>query len=98
MWGRGRCCCFCDSSFTQISVPCVIVEFIPKLSMLSNCVYNHYPWVWVCMSYIHAAHVLEESHDASDGVEFLTKTRSDWRDSSFGTHITWHLTLYYLGM
>lgn len=45
-----------------------------------------------------AAHVLEESHEASDGMEFLTKTRSDWDKSVFGGHITWHLTLHYFGM
>lgn len=45
-----------------------------------------------------AAHVLEESHEASDGVEFLTRTRSDWESSAFGNHITWHLALHYFGM
>ena len=44
------------------------------------------------------AHVLEESHDAGDGVDFLTQTRSDWDKSVFGGHITWHLTLHYFGM
>ena len=44
-----------------------------------------------------AGHVLEEAHDAEDGVEFLTSTRKDWGDSLFAGHITWHLTLYYLG-
>ena len=39
---------------------------------------------------------MEEEHDASSGVEFLTSTRSDWCDSTFGGHITWHLTLYHL--
>ena len=44
-----------------------------------------------------AGHVIEEAHDAEDGVEFLTSTRKDWGDTSFAGHITWHLTLYHLG-
>ena len=43
------------------------------------------------------AHVIEEAREAKNGVEFLTTTRDDWKDSVFGCHITWHLTLYYFG-
>ena len=43
------------------------------------------------------AHVFEEVHEAERGVEFMTTTRKDWRGSSYEVHITWHLTLYYLG-
>ncbi len=43
------------------------------------------------------AHTFEEGHDAKEGVEFLIKTRAEWKDSSFGNHINWHLTLHYLG-
>lgn len=43
------------------------------------------------------AHVIEETHDATDGVKFLTDTRSDWENSAFGNHITWHLALHYFG-
>lgn len=42
------------------------------------------------------AHVLEETADPAKGVEFLTSTRNDWT-GPFQCHITWHLTLYYLG-
>ena len=45
----------------------------------------------------HTAHVIEEAREARNGVEFLTTTRDDWKDSMFGCHITWHLTLYYFG-
>ena len=45
----------------------------------------------------HAAHVIEEARDVQSGVEFLTTTRDDWKESISGCHITWHLTLYYLG-
>ena len=44
-----------------------------------------------------AAHVIEEAHEAKNGIEFLTTTRDDWKGSVFGCHITWHLTLYYFG-
>jgi hypothetical protein len=43
------------------------------------------------------AHVMEESYDAQDGVEFLTSTRPNWETSAFGNHIAWHLTLHYFG-
>ena len=54
-------------------------------------------YVTICMFLCLEAHVLEETHDAKDGVEFLSKTRSDWKDSSFGNHLNWHLTLHYFG-
>lgn len=44
------------------------------------------------------AHVIEETHDAKDGVEFLSSTRPKWEKSAFGGHITWHLTLHYFGI
>lgn len=43
------------------------------------------------------AHVIEETSEAKNGVEFLTTTREDWTGISFEGHIIWHLTLYYLG-
>lgn len=48
-----------------------------------------------CLSCV--AHVMEESHDAPDGVEFLTSTRPNWKNSAFGNHIAWHLALHYFG-
>ena len=41
--------------------------------------------------------MIEEARDAQSGVEFLTETRDDWKESVFGGHITWHLALYYFG-
>lgn len=41
-------------------------------------------------------HVIEETSDVSMGVELLTSTRDDWSGSLQG-HISWHLTLFYLG-
>ena len=43
------------------------------------------------------AHVLEETRDACDGVDFLTSTRPNWENSAFGNHLAWHLTLRYFG-
>jgi len=43
-------------------------------------------------------HIIEEERDAEVGVEFLTSTREDWSSSSYGTHLTWHLTLHYLDL
>ena len=45
----------------------------------------------------HAAHVLEETRPAEDGVQFLSGSRSDWSDTTYNNHLTWHLTLYHLG-
>lgn len=53
---------------------------------------------YVSQCFFLVAHVIEESHDAKDGIDFLTETRSDWEKSLFGGHITWHLTLHYFGM
>ena len=44
------------------------------------------------------AHVLEEAKEAREGIDFLTSYRPHWINSVYGGHITWHLTLYYLGM
>ena len=41
--------------------------------------------------------MIEETGEAEEGVEFLTKTREDWTGISFECHIVWHLALYYLG-
>ena len=48
------------------------------------------------MCVVTVAHVYEETCDAREGVEFLTRTRSDW-EGMFAGHITWHLTLLYFG-
>lgn len=41
---------------------------------------------------------MEETHDACDGVEFLSSTRHDWEKSALGNHIAWHLALHYFGI
>ena len=43
------------------------------------------------------AHVIEEAREIESGVEFMTSTREDWRGTAFEGHLTWHLTLFYLG-
>jgi tetratricopeptide (TPR) repeat protein len=43
------------------------------------------------------AHVIEETKEAGEGVEFLTGSRGDWSDTVYNNHLTWHLTLYRLG-
>lgn len=50
----------------------------------------------VIITSISVAHIFEEAHDPSKGVEFLTATRADW-SGVFEGHINWHLLLYYLG-
>lgn len=50
-----------------------------------------------CMVSLATGHVMDRSHVARDGVEFLTATRPEWEDSDFGNHIAWHLTLHYFG-
>lgn len=50
------------------------------------------------LAYHAMSHVLEESKQPSDGIEFLTGSRSLWSVSIYGNHITWHLTLYYLDL
>ncbi|CAI8034667.1 Tetratricopeptide repeat protein 38, partial [Geodia barretti] len=42
------------------------------------------------------AHVIEETKEAGEGVEFLTGSRGDWSDTVYNNHLTWHLTLYHL--
>lgn len=51
----------------------------------------------VLLTQLYLGHVMEESHVAKDGVEFLTATRPNWENSAFGNHIAWHLTLRYFG-
>ena len=41
--------------------------------------------------------MIEEEKDAESGVEFLTSSRENWKDSLYGGHLTWHLALYHLG-
>jgi hypothetical protein len=43
-------------------------------------------------------HVVEESRDPQEGVDFLLRTRGDWEKSGLGPHILWHLTLHYVDM
>ena len=43
------------------------------------------------------AHVMEEEKKACEGVEFLTTSRDCWKSSVYEGHLTWHLSLYYLG-
>ena len=50
------------------------------------------PWATHTIS-----HVVEESRDPQEGVDFLLKTRKDWEDTGLGHHISWHLMLHYLG-
>ena len=45
----------------------------------------------------HAGHVIEEARPVQSGVELLTQTRENWLDSLIGSHINWHLALYYYG-
>ena len=40
---------------------------------------------------------MEEEHDASKRVEFLTSSHQHWATSNLGNHISWHLCLHYLG-
>ena len=40
---------------------------------------------------------MEEERDASKEVEFLTSSRQQWATSNLGSHISWHLSLHYLG-
>eukprot|EP00731_Ephydatia_muelleri_P026020 Em0018g120a len=44
------------------------------------------------------SHVIEEEKDAESGVEFLTSSRENWKDSLYGGHLTWHLALYHLDL
>jgi hypothetical protein len=39
--------------------------------------------------------VIEEARPVQSGVELLTQTRENWLDSLIGSHINWHLALYY---
>ena len=41
--------------------------------------------------------MIEEERDALAGVEFLTSSRQEWSNTLLNGHITWHLTLHYLG-
>ena len=50
-----------------------------------------------CVLSVIAGHVIEEERNTEQGVEFLVTTRENWQDSLLGIHLTWHLTLYYLG-
>ena len=68
------------------------------LFMMSLLLIYMVPVLIVSSMLICAAHVLEESHDADDGVKFLSNTRADWKDSFFGGHLIWHLCLNYFGM
>eukprot|EP00731_Ephydatia_muelleri_P026005 Em0018g105a len=51
------------------------------------------PWAYHALS-----HVIEEEKDAESGVEFLTSSRENWKDSLYGGHLTWHLALYHLDL
>ena len=35
---------------------------------------------------------------AEEGVQFLTSTRPDWTGTTYTNHLTWHLSLYHLGV
>jgi hypothetical protein len=48
------------------------------------------PWATHTLS-----HVIEEARPVQSGVELLTQTRENWLDSLIGSHINWHLALYY---
>ena len=41
--------------------------------------------------------MIEEARPVQSGVELLTQTRENWLDSLIGSHINWHLALYYYG-
>ena len=41
--------------------------------------------------------MIEETRPVQSGVELLTQTRENWLDSLIGSHINWHLALYYYG-
>ena len=51
----------------------------------------------ILLSNTSTGHVIEEEKDAESGVEFLTSSRENWKDSLYGGHLTWHLALYHLG-
>ena len=51
-----------------------------------------------CVWAIHCfSHIVEETKDPKEGIDFLEKTRKNWEESSLDNHITWHLGLHYLG-
>ena len=44
-----------------------------------------------------AGHVIEEERDPATGIEFCLSSRQNWKGCMLENHITWHMTLYYLG-
>ena len=45
-----------------------------------------------------AGHVIEEERDPATGIEFCLSSRQNWKECALENHISWHMTLFYLGM